>query len=425
MKDKNEQYKGAKAVKADGTPLFEAESMSYWAIVWSQLRKSRLAILGLWSIALVVVIAVFAPLISLNRPFWFLLPEGVEREGAAQAFPFFSALFDANLFENGVDFYFNTWMVISPLVVMAWFVTKTLAKKRWRSIRLGFLAVLLVLQFALFLWLWLGAERRPYYDYRGAIDRYAEQQVAVSCRFPLFPYSFREVNVQNSLKSPSGAHIFGTDREGRDVFVRMVYGTRISLTIGVVAVSIYVFIGTFLGALAGFFRGWVDIVISRFIEIMLCFPAFFLILTLAAFIEHRSIFHIMLIIGVTRWTGVARLVRSEFLRQRNLDYVHGAVALGLGQGRIIFRHVLPNAIAPVLVAATFGVAQAIIIESALSFLGLGDVSAPSWGGILSAGREEFKMWLILIPGVAIFFLVSVFNLVGEGLRDAMDPKLRQ
>jgi peptide/nickel transport system permease protein len=145
---------------------------------------------------------------------------------------------------------------------------------------------------------------------------------------------------------------------------------------------------------------------------------------LAAFIENRSIFHVMIIIGVTSWTGVARRVRAEFLKHKALEYVDAARALGISRRRIIFRHILPNAIAPVLVSATFGIAAAILIESSLSFLGIGDLSVPSWGETLNTGRVEGKLWLILAPGAAIFFVVTIFNLVGEALRDALDPKLR-
>jgi peptide/nickel transport system permease protein len=157
---------------------------------------------------------------------------------------------------------------------------------------------------------------------------------------------------------------------------------------------------------------------------MICFPTFFLILTLAALIQERSIFHVMVIIGVTSWTGVARLVRAEFLKHKNLDYTQAARALGIPTWRVLFVHILPNAIAPVLVSATFGIAAAILVESSLSFLGIGDLTVPSWGETLNAGRVEGKLWLILAPGIAIFFVVTVFNLVGEGLRDALDPKLR-
>ena len=162
--------------------------------------------------------------------------------------------------------------------------------------------------------------------------------------------------------------------------------------------------------------------ISRFIEIVLCFPSFFLILGLTAFFEHRSLVHIMVIIGLIHWTQTARLVRGEFLRQRKLEYVQAAIALGLGHRRIIFGHILPNTLGPVLVSATFGVAGAILIEAALSFLGLGDPTAPSWGTILMDGWTELAPQLILAPGAAIFLVVTMLNLLGDGLRDAFDPK---
>jgi peptide/nickel transport system permease protein len=224
---------------------------------------------------------------------------------------------------------------------------------------------------------------------------------------------------------PGYKHWLGTDKEGRDVFVRMIYGTRISMAIGVVAVSIYVTIGIILGSMAGYFGGRADLWISRFIEVMICFPSFFLILTVVSFIEKKSIFHIMIVIGITSWTGVARLVRAEFLKLKNMDYVQAAIALGMSKTRIMFGHILPNAMGPVLVSATFGIASSILTESSLAFLGLGDPSAPSWGGLLNVGREEGKLWLILAPGIAIFFVVFIFNLVGEALRDALDPRLRQ
>jgi peptide/nickel transport system permease protein len=220
-------------------------------------------------------------------------------------------------------------------------------------------------------------------------------------------------------------YLLGTDGQGRDVFARILYGTRISLTIGVFAVSIYVVIGVILGGMAGFFGGWIDILIMRIIEIMMCFPSFFLILTIISILENRSIFYIMLIIGITRWTGVARLVRGEFLKQKTIDYVVAARALGVGRLKIMFKHILPNAVAPVLVAATFGIAAAILVEAGLSFLGLGDDRAPSWGQTLTDGRVSGEWYLILVPGFAIFFTVTILNLVGEGVRDALDPKLRQ
>ncbi|HUG18104.1 MAG TPA: ABC transporter permease [Planctomycetaceae bacterium] len=221
-------------------------------------------------------------------------------------------------------------------------------------------------------------------------------------------------------------HVLGTDGTGRDVLCRMIWGGRVSLSVGIVAVSIYVTIGIIVGSIAGYFRGAADIIISRIIEVVICFPSFFLILAIVAFIG-PSIFNIMLVIGLTSWTGVARLVRGEFLRLSEQEFVVAGRALGYSSTRIIFRHILPNAMAPVLVSATFGVAGAILTESALSFLNLGiSVPTPSWGGILFTGRNAIHSapWLIFYPGMAIFITITAYNLVGEAFRDAADPRLR-
>jgi peptide/nickel transport system permease protein len=218
----------------------------------------------------------------------------------------------------------------------------------------------------------------------------------------------------------------GTDGIGRDILCRMIWGGRISLSVGIVAVSIYVTIGIVVGALAGYFRGFVDLIISRVIEVVICFPAFFLILTIVAMIG-PSIFNIMIVIGLIGWTGVARLVRGEFLRLSNQEFVLAGRALGFSAPRLIFRHVLPNAMAPVLVSATFGIAGAILTESALSFLGFGvTIPTPSWGSILATGRDKMQSapWVIYFPGLAIFLTITAYNLVGEAFRDAADPRLR-
>ncbi len=243
---------------------------------------------------------------------------------------------------------------------------------------------------------------------------------------PLVPYSPTEYDLDAILEKPSFKHLLGTDYQGSDVLSQMIYGSRISLTIGFVAVSIYVAIGIIMGAIAGFYGGWRDMVISRFVEIMMCFPTFFLILAILAFVG-PGIYNIMIVIGLTSWTGIARLIRGEFLKLRSEEFVLASEASGAKDSRIIFRHLVPNAMAPILVSATFGVASAILVESSLSFLGFGVPSyVPSWGRLLSQSREfmDIAWWLTFAPGFAIFITITAYNLVGEGLRDAIDPKLR-
>lgn len=223
--------------------------------------------------------------------------------------------------------------------------------------------------------------------------------------------------------APDRDHWLGTDDRGRDVFARLVHGTRVSLLVGLVSVSIYASIGVLLGLLAGYHRGRVDWVISRLIELGLTFPTFFLILTIMALLERTSILVIMVVIGLTRWTDVARLVRAEALRLRELDFVIAARALGAGPLQILWRHLLPNALGPVVVNATFGVAGAILYEAALTFLGFGTPPpTASWGEVLSQSFSHQECWwLVFCPGLLIFVTVMAINLVGERLRELVDP----
>jgi peptide/nickel transport system permease protein len=240
------------------------------------------------------------------------------------------------------------------------------------------------------------------------------------------PYDPSAIDVDNILASPSAQHLFGTDDLGRDVFTRMLYGAGISLKVGFVAVGIATIIGVLLGSIAGYYGGIVDMVIMRFVDIMLCFPSFFLILAVIAFLE-PSIFNIMAVIGLTSWMGITRLVRAEFLSLKERDFVLAAKTMGARSPRIIFLHILPNAMAPVLVAATLGIASAVLVESALSFLGIGvQPPTPSWGNILTLGQSTLGVawWLSLFPGMAILITVLGYNLLGEGIRDAIDPRLR-
>jgi peptide/nickel transport system permease protein len=258
-------------------------------------------------------------------------------------------------------------------------------------------------------------------------DFYELNQRAESALWPPIPYAPTRVDIRSQpFASPSSQHWFGTDHLGRDIAAGMLHGTRISLTIGLVVVVIQATIGIALGGLAGYYGGWVDMVISRLIELMLGIPTLFLLITIAA-IFPPSIFTIMAVLGFLEWTGIARYVRSEFLRVRSQDFVAAARSIGSSDVRVMLRHVLPNSLAPVLVAMSFGVASAILAESGLSFLGIGvPAYMVTWGSILSEARSNtFAWWLAVFPGFAIFLTVTVYNLMGDGLRDALDPKVVQ
>jgi len=340
---------------------------SYFALVSRQFKRNKMAMTGFWTLIVLVIIALGADFIANDRP---LLIK-----------------YDGKLY--------------SP-VVHGYFIDLGLA--RWQSDFRNKKFKLLVEM----------DNRRP--ENERKIDWVL---------FPIIPYSPNDYDLDYIITPPSFDHWLGTDDTGRDLLSRMIYGTRISLSVGMVAVSIYMTIGVFFGALAGYFGGWIDMLISRLLELMMCFPVFFLIIAIVAYLP-QSIYNIMIVIGLTGWARVARLVRGEFLRVRNIDFVAASQALGFRTPRIIFRHVLPNAMAPVFVSATFGVAAAILIESGLSFLGFGvPPNVASWGSILAKARELMPSgwWITTFPGLAIFLTVTVLNLVGEGLRDAMDPRL--
>ena len=262
-------------------------------------------------------------------------------------------------------------------------------------------------------------------------DGYAESSAWMA---PVF-YGMNENRVEEQYQRPSFAadengrrslHLLGTDDSGRDVLSRMIWGARVSLSVGFVAVSIYMFLGIVLGALAGYFAGKVDMILSRFTEVVICFPSFFLILTVIAFIG-PSIYNVMIIIGLTSWTGVARLTRAEFLRLRNLEFVLAARAAGISGLSIMFNHVLPNAMTPIMVSAAFGFAGTILTESGLSFLGFGvQEPFPSWGQMVSNGTSNPTLywWLFFVPALSLFLTVTFSNVASNTFRDAADPRLR-
>ena len=398
------------------------QDQTFGDIVWLQFKKNRIAHCSLWGLAGLFLAATVAPLFAMGRPFIWDIGEGIRS-------PWLTGLFDRNYFENPVDIFFNLLLVTSvPLGALIWaryrrIRTKNLDKRPRRAMILREARLAAGLFFVFFVAILYHPHSEPYTQYADIAEARAEAGESLTAVFPPVRYMFRKTGFK-SLSRPSLKHWLGVDESTRDVAVRILYGTRISLTIGIIAVAIYMTIGIILGALAGFYAGKIDIVIQRLIEIVMSIPALIIILVLVAFLEKPSIFHIMLVIGLVRWTGVARLVRGEFYRLRGQDFVTSAIALGYPPRRIIFGHILPNAMGPVLVAATFGVAGAILLESTLSFLGLGDLSAPSWGQTLSEGYSSGAWHLILAPGFAIFITVSLLNLVGEGLRDALDPKMR-
>ena len=241
------------------------------------------------------------------------------------------------------------------------------------------------------------------------------------------PFDPNELHLDAILKAPCAEFPLGTDRLGRDVLSRLLYGGRVSLWVGFVAVGISISIGALLGLVSGYFGGLGDEIAMRFVDIMLCFPSFFLILAVVAFLE-PSLFNIMVVIGLTSWMGVARLVRAETLTLREREFVSAARLAGTSTWRIMTRHILPNAMAPVTISAILGIGGAILIESGLSFLGLG-VQPPqaSWGNMLMDGKSviEEASWLSLFPGLAILITVLGYNLLGESLRDFLDPRLKK
>ncbi len=332
---------------------------SYWSLVKHQYKKNKIAIVALYFIYFLVVIALFADVLANDRPIV------CEYKGTTY-FP----VFKEYLVGLGLDSYSGELAGVVD----------------WKALK---------------------------YDWK---------------IFPPVRYTSSATDIMASFAPPfeSGSdHYLGTDQTGRDLLAGLIHGSRISLSIGFVAMGIATLIGLVLGALAGYFGGWIDIVISRVIEVFLNFPTLFLVLVMVAFFG-SNIFLVMVVIGITGWMEIARLVRGEVLRVRNMEYVTAAASVGFPSMRVIFRHVIPNSLAPVLVSVAFGIAGAILLESALSFLGFGAaLETITWGSTLNQSRTAtFAWWLALFPGTMIFLTVFSYNLIGDGLRDATDPRLR-
>jgi peptide/nickel transport system permease protein len=392
--------------------------------LWS-MREARI---GAAIAATFALIAIYAPFLcgEVALAWW-------DEDGLR--LPVFADLFNRRSYPKPHDLLFNLVALALPFLICGWF----LLRRRWtggRRLAVGGLLVVgawvacqvpLLPSTAGMQPAWRNRPISPFTS--AAAHEQAAEGRAQRAIFPLVPHRADTTYPGAGLKSPgtvneaTGARFWlGTDTGGRDVLAQMCIGARISLTVGIFATGLSLLIGTLLGAMSGYFGGWVDLVIQRIVEIMMCFPTFILILVVVAMLG-RDIFNIMLVIGLTGWAGTARLVRGEFLGQAVRDYVVAAEALGLSRWRIMYRHILPNALTPLIIAATFGIAGAVGSESGLAFVGLGDPTSSSWGNLMQAGRENINYgWLIYAPGLAVFALITSLNLLGNALREALDPK---
>ncbi|MCU7941079.1 MAG: ABC transporter permease [Candidatus Thiodiazotropha sp. (ex Cardiolucina cf. quadrata)] len=377
---------------------------SYWRRILGQTFIRWGARLGLLWVGILALVGVFAPFLASSFP---LL---LSHEGEISS-PVLNYL-------QPVDVLFLV-AFITLLLLYLWQIT--LLRKFF--IMLSVLAVA-----ALFAYLWVKPQQLVIYEQYRVADAAGEYDWVVYAPVPFSPKDYQRDRGDTGLEAPlsqqSRAHWFGTEQNGADVLSRMVHASRIALGIGFVATGIAMLLGIIIGGLMGYFSGVVDILGMRLVEIFEAVPTLFLLLTFVAFFG-RSLYIMMVIIGITSWPGYARYVRAEFLRLRKQDFVQAAEAAGLPLPSILFRHMLPNGMGPVLVAASFGVASAILAEATLSFLGLGLVDDPSWGEMLNQAVQSsrFNWWMAAFPGGAIFLTVFAYNLIGESLRDAIDPYL--
>jgi len=385
---------------------------SYGELVWREFKKSKLSVICLGFIAFLFVVAVLAPFLANDKPLMI-------RIGGRWYFPAFGNLQP------------NDYCVLLAAVVAVFQLL--LIRRNSRCVEPSVRGAVLWRQIGVSVSVILAGIVLIYSFIPRRLDATNYKEMITSGKadhaiFAPVPYGYARTDLSSREQPPSAEHWLGTDDVGSDVLCRLIHGSRISLSVGFVAVGISSLIGIVIGAILGYFGGKVDFIGMRIVEIMMSIPTFFLIITIVAFFP-RSLFNIMIIIGITSWTGDARFIRAEFFKLRKQDFVQAAVSLGLPLRSILFRHMLPNGIAPVLVNATFGIAGAIFIEAALSFLGFGVAPpTPSWGQMLSLGvgtTGRFLWWLTLFPGAAIFFTVLSYNLVGEALRDAIDPRLRK
>jgi len=375
--DKREAY-GARLVR---------KTLSRWS-----------ARVGVAWIVLVTLVSVFAPFLANSRPLWV-------STGAAGYSPALQALTITDV----------AWLATFFAVLVLWSLPLRAGK------RLMLLAAVIIVSIVVGDALVKPPVLVVYERFRAEAGDFNN---VVNAPIPYSPRDYLRDQGDTGFQPPSRTHWFGTEESGADVASRMIHASRVALSIGFVATGIALLIGIFVGGLMGYFSGVFDIIGMRIVEIFEAIPTLFLLLTFVAFFG-SNLYYMMVIIGLTSWTGYSRYLRAEFLKLRDQDYVQAARAAGLPLGSILFRHMLPNGVAPVLVGASFGVASAILAEATLSFLGLGSVDAPSWGQMLNQAVRfsSFNWWMAVFPGGAIFLTVFAYNLIGDALRDAIDPHL--
>ena len=400
-------------------PADASGGRTYRALVWRQFRRDRFALVGLVLIVLLFLVGLFAPVLAYNKPILMRLDDELRAPLLREI------LAPSDTPEFLLERIFNFALIFGIAVALLLLPLHLLLRRIGLMGRKPIVIAAIVLAAACLVPFLTVQSVVDKTDYRAVMKERAQESGNWAV-FPPLPYGPFE-QAAPAYQKPDRTHLMGTDRVGRDVLSRVIHGSRVSLSVGFLSVGVAVLIGLVVGSISAYHGGKVDLVLQRVVEIVICFPTFLLILTIMAFVEQRSIFNVMLVIGLTSWTGVARLVRGQMLVEKEKDYVTAARGLGAGSVRIIFRHLLPNSIAPVLVAATFGVAGAILIESGLSFLGFG-VRPPtaSWGELVNQALTwpTGYWWLTTWPGFMIFATVTVYNLVGEGLRDALDPRLK-
>lgn len=408
----------------------QGRGKSFWDIVWRAFVRPLAVRVAIFWLILLVCFAVFAPFLANSRPFTIRIGEtrAITYDGAKEIvqvipphreFPLFAAL-------DRIDLIL---LVNFAALIVGWIILRRTRRIQHPDERFAArikaigIAAAMAACFSVVIGLcW--TTKNDARDFR----KMARQDQNASAIFPPIPWGYSDMEPleqDRTFEGPSKDHWLGTDGNGRDALARLLWGTRIVLGIGVIAEGIALIIGITVGALMGYFVGKTDLLGMRLVETFESLPVFFLILTFVA-IYGRQIFVIMIILGVTGWTGIARFVRAEFLRLRKLDYVQAAIASGLPVSRILFRHILPNGLTPVIVNLTFGIAGTVMLESSLSFLGVGvEPPTPSWGALLiEAGNpaETFRWWLAIAPGLMIFLTVFAYNIIGESFRDAIDPR---